>query len=582
MNSINYRSILYYGHDQKFYNDLRFLYDKFSGDFKPNVMYQETKKEKVDFSNFFINVIDYKARLIFIDLSDPITRPEMKKFIDILQTSVFTRKIPLCVIIGVVNDYEYVEELYLKGADLIYSKDMEIDIIAEDCFYFAFKEKVIFKDYAVARITKELEEYKYLDGQMLGKISYLSDKSIRVESNVEIPEAGLENFEFQFKSKAFTQLNMEINKVYERHDPIPTSSVEFAYSYYIPIPYTASDANQVNKVEVREFIDETRKVIPQNVVEILVIDAYFLLYSSASRVDKLLSPNFKINYLSTLSDDMIEIEHFRPNIILFQLTPESENEEEQLIAGEVVDGEAKATSPKDENEENTVFRSKCNDYRLLELMVKRICELKEYRPFIMVFKNTVGEASLNNMVSYSYMISTPNSIENFEVLDFVKKYSNSPKYTNNYIKKEIDLKRNVVFCHYNPKAVIHTSVPIDVIFVNECEVIFHTPVLFAENAIVFLPQPYEFYVTVKKIDRDIDGYVGKLIYKGIINAVSEEAKREVRILVNDIIFQPIKRFRELENKRAEEKKKEYQTKKTQTTAPIEAPKLKKKWVGSGQ
>jgi hypothetical protein len=598
------KTIIYFGDDENFFDDLkpRFVekYQQFQWEF---LTIKEDSSRHIQVK--YLSMIELKPVIIYFDFSS--YSEKLKSLVEMISRDPSFRD---CARIGFVENKENAKKftglglhfIHVKGAEL---HDFVFDAVAQampnvaqsDQFATAKCEESITL-YSFGKVGFMTASYIHLESNMPleeGHNIYVHngiDKNILPSSNFTVKKSYDHDLHYHYdyaydlEYHYVDQPNLDDDELmHEDEDIDPMAQAK-----------KLEEMREKRQEEIESFdhrLKLTRKKLKDwvwdKVDEKKEKKLKVLLYDPKMRILKeenckpLDSFPFSLRCFSRLSDDYEEINKIRPGIIAVQLMGKIEIEDRELFLKAIASYKNKESAennapPKAEwqmsDEDRELLRLKKNlpeiesdDNELIKSIIEKIKSMDNYNPILVLLNchltsaNAIqqsyqyamvmsNEASVSSMVieSMSTMFMKKQQ-EKYEVLMTEKLNQLKQKDPKKYQKFSVsDLKEKRCYLNKNDElSITRMGNPGVLIRLNESEVKFTCDSIL-RMGIYYIEEPFPMFITLAPIEKG-KPYLkerGTNIYRGLINGISEEDKKELRRYVNEVFFKP------LEEKKAKE------------------------------
>ncbi len=514
------KKLAYLGSDKAFEREVRKVYESVSN------------MHLIEFNSFFLtknsslpnvysSLLEFFPRLIFLDFSDK--ELDLTYFFTTIQSNHDLNK---CVIVGLLGEFdeEKAASYFSSGCHLIYTKDNDLKIILNDSYYLAAGVMLLSEIYAKAKIKKDQKTFRNPSFKVLSKLSFVADKAVGIETDLNITQEHIGLLTFQNELLKKLKMN-KLNKVSKYY---ANSTSHTSYAHYFSLGLNGEVAEQFlpNKKELKFWFADQLTEDKEKFTQVLIIDRMFSYYKKNTNL--LLGKNFKIDTVSLLDKDCKLLKELRPNIIVMQIFEESEDDILPEDNDEGVEGEEKKKP------------SSGSVVDIIQNILIHVINDLDYEPILLLFNFNYPTIKFK----YPYVITDTKKIDEVDLSVFIKSYQKSKQFQSNFKQKNFDGGKLAILPGNMPSLKLWIDMPIVVFSLTECEVIFYCDLLLEARTIVYFNHPYNFYVTVKPIRTEVKGYAPGHIFKGIINAATDEVRKRFRTIVNELVFTPLQEKKE--------------------------------------
>jgi hypothetical protein len=256
---------------------------------------------------------------------------------------------------------------------------------------------------------------------------------------------------------------------------------------------------QQHKNKLGKWIDDNLSRSFEKRARVLVIDAEFKFYDHQKRSDK---QPYVLRVLPDLKDIVEDLNRMRPHVIAFCLDKEGQE------------------SPKNPGE------------ALIKMIETIKSKMPDLSPFIVVFNAQISSKEMQERLYYPHLMSIKDELT-VEVLE---------KMADTYSKKLTDkaplneMKRNVYLKKTNSTSLAEILIPITMTKISETDLQFKTDWSLPSGVNLHLTAPVDMHVHIQPIGKT----QGKgFEYYGLIHALGETQKKDLRKYVNSIFFRDL-------------------------------------------
>lgn len=295
---------------------------------------------------------------------------------------------------------------------------------------------------------------------------------------------------------------------------------------------------------------------------------------------------FSLRCFSKLSDDLDEIKKIRPGIIAIQLMGEIEFENREIFLNAIEayknkesmeqTGPPKAEWQMSEDEvelerlKKNLPELEADDGELVKRLIEKVKSIDNYSPIVVLLNSHLqSAAALQQTYQYSMLMTNESEIstvliesmatmflkkqqEKYETLMEQKLNQLKQKDPKKYQRFTIhDLKEKRYYVNKNDTlGIVRYGVPGMIVKMNESELVISSDSEL-KLGIYQIEEPFPMFLTFVPVEKG-KPFVkerGTNFYRGLINGISEEDKKELRRYVNEVFFAPLEqqKAKELED-----------------------------------
>ncbi len=560
------------------------------------------------YQDSFLDFLDVKPSIIYIDFSKNLnSQLQLALMLKRIST---TKHVPM---VGLIDDKKLAKDCWSAGVDFIHVKCGELHDVVYDPYYLAYPKEVSKPDFARARMTQESDLIDDI------RVGYIAADYIHAEGNLFLQKGEVVSIETHLPSDIVPSQKFIVKEV-------KTSDLYYDYKFSYDLEMLFVDKPGVDDAEMEEalkienaferemkvhelqekanlqmdgydqevlnakkkhkdwVLDHVDISHPKKTKILLVDQKMEVLHGEKKPLDQY---PFTIRCQTIMTEDYLELERGRPNIIAMKFTESLDPKEfEELVSDE----KAMAMKEKMKTLESEAMEK-------IKNMIDWIKTVKGYNPFVILFNcDNYTSKAFQDTLKYPLVITYKGEMVLTTILDmaglFEKKQEanfsqkiktkiealkkeNIQKYgrlrESDFIEDRYYIRKSNPLSHalYKHNIIIKTMTESEVVFAIDKEIKLC-------NYRLFFPTE----VSVKLIPQDEKPYVkesGKLLYKGLFHATGEHEKKELRRHVNEIFFSGINQERAKEDAAFKEvhdqallEKEELDNPETESERPLES------------
>lgn len=254
-----------------------------------------------------------------------------------------------------------------------------------------------------------------------------------------------------------------------------------------------------HKALLSEWIDDNIKKSYEKKAKLLVIDGQFNFYDDQQRTD---THPFTIRCVSFLEDINRELDRLDPQVIAFSID--------------------KISDPLKKNTTD----------KLIELIKISKEKYQESAPFIVVFNCEEGSKKLRQEFGYPHLMCVKEELSVDLLVRMAETYEKKLAQTLQKIKRPSKEEKKVFLKKTNIASLGEIMIPLTVIKASESDITIQSATPLATGLNIHLQTPVNIFLNI----RPIKGPEKIPHYLGLIHALSELEKKDLRRYVNSIFF----------------------------------------------
>lgn len=606
--------ILYIGSEKNYFTNISFRfktsYPDIDWDFHSIEVNSSSNGEML-----FLKILKIKPQIIYLDFCNYLE--QMFILSELISRDPLFAKVP---IVGLTDKKEAIRECLGVGADFMYVKGGEFFDQVYAPMIMAFPKRVKPVKFAQAKLSREVEliddfrvgyiapTYMHVEGNLL------LEEGKTVVFNSSVPAKNVPSKRFIVKNRSESNLYYDFNYSYDldfvfvdepvfeeehQEDALGVTDEKERLAIIkkakknqqLLIQNYKNDYIHAQKKHKEWVVDNMQDFNLEKKTKVLVIDKGMRIFSLSHDMDYRKKYSFRC--FTSFDDNFKNVLKIRPSIIVLQLLSEVTPNEDQIlekVLEKIKDDEIKHEFAEDwEKKRYTELVEKIPELQKEEIsnvgkLVSAIKAQQDYSPIIVLF-NCFWQTSKSLQESFMYpMIVTYGDTLNMEVVVNLadiyekredEKLSELIKNKILQLKKrdpkkygrlnESDFKEKKYFIKKS-NALSYGSIKNKILLtlMTESEVRFHSEVeLPMKTYRLEYPMPMSINLVPIQDGKDFLDEKGSKIYRGIIHSISENDKKVLRQVVNDILFRPLnekrakeqEEFKELNEKISEERRK---------------------------
>lgn len=506
------------GNDKLYYGSLRKRFEKeypeYAFDFK-----EFASSELFDPQRFYVKCNKRMPEFVFVDFS--LEEEKCFRFCKLLRRDNRTKKISTTAIFDYLIPEETISRSLMAGNRINQIKGTDVGGVIYDAFVLYAPEEA---KYPAVALASQKGEISYLIQDL--RLSYITREHFKIETNTLLPEGQIVELSKHALKGILESNKFKVSKVAEDnlyYNARYAIFLDYFYSKYNEpgmdeylksrrIPQETIDAKlEEVRNNVTRWVNSNYKNLKTKTTKILIIDRTLNIFHSIK--GELDDYPFSINVQSILTEQQIQINRHRPNIISFVY--------EQLPEGEGIDPFS--------------FNS---DHSLREI-VETVKKIPNYMPIIVVFNSNVRSSDFQSKFQYKKILTYQDDPD----IDIIAKFAHG--YDDSI---EEDPEKRVYFSSTDLNTVLQCKRQVELVAISEFLVYFKTQDHIPKYTVFRMDSPVKMLVTVVPMSPEDEFAKEKNCYKAIINGLDDYEKQQLRQSINKIFF----REKELEKKKERE------------------------------
>jgi hypothetical protein len=255
-----------------------------------------------------------------------------------------------------------------------------------------------------------------------------------------------------------------------------------------------------HRKQLLRWLDDNASRSLEKKAKVLVIDQDFHFYDDKPRTDK---HSYTLRCLPYFEDIGLEFDRLEPQVIAFALDhPEAElqkNTEQQLE-------------------------------RMMNAVKNKI---QDTSPFVIVFNSESSSKELQDKFSYPNIMSTGSELSVDVLVRMGDIFDKKMTETNLIQKPKVRGKSQVFIRKTNPASISEIMIPIKVLKLSETDMIFQCEHTLKPGMNIHLTSPVDMFVNIQPTKNT---QAKNPEYYGLIHALGEDQKQELRRFINSVFF----------------------------------------------
>ncbi len=446
-----------------------------------------------------------------------------------------------CAVVGLL-DYllprHMIEESVCSGVNLNHIKSAEISDVVWDAFMLAFPKEAKKDPRAEGKVNEDL------DCKALFKIGYVTGAYLHVETD------------WLFKAGEVVELetNLSPNFMIQRFRVSKANSENLFYhydnSYNLEYDFAIDENSKLNiakqvqlqKNKIVRWIEDTQDNTFPKDTRILIVDKQLKQFKT--EFSKTFNSPYSIRYHNELDKNLpMTMRRVKAAIIAIQLDTQS--------MSEIADNEKEKKKTKD-------ALIPGNNIENLQHLINCISQIKEYKPFVLVYNTTHTSQALQETLKYPKIMVDPGVINYSKISHLAKAYQekvNKAKMTVPKGGKKPE--KRLVIKNNDPRSFAEKNFSVSVLTMTESAMTFGCDLQLPDYTSLEFTKPVEYYGTIiPSGDMFLPDCDKKYTYYALVNALGENEKKELRQFVNSTFFKDkdAKRQQELNEFKAKNQK----------------------------
>ncbi len=496
----------YFGDDEAYYKTLLTEFAKHSKlkiDFK-RVFESDEKK----IQSLFLKIYREKPECVFIDFSTH--TQDYLHLARILERTPNESKVITVGLVDYLSPSEVLVESIATGVHLTHIKGSECFDVVYDVSLLLNPDVYLPHGFAQAQLEQEEwvggipikigrinyeglhfeTDYPLQVGDRIRIKSFWSEKKIVLSQEVVVADVSTKNLFYHFKYAVDAKFVFV-----DEFIPPPEMEEEII----IERNYHREKLITHHRKLLMEWVDENITNSYERKAKLLVIDSQFRFYDGQQRTD---THPFTIRCVPYLEDTNRELDRLEPQVIAFSM-------------------------------EKTNDLLKKNTYeKLIELIKISKEKYQESAPFIVVFSIDESSKKLRQELDYPHMMCVKEELTVELLVRMAASYEKKLAQTLQKIRRSSNGDKKVFLKKTNKASLAEIMIPLTVVKASESDVTIQSTTPLATGINIHLTTPVNMFLSI----RPMKGQEKVPHYLGLIHALSEVEKKDLRRYVNSIFF----------------------------------------------
>jgi hypothetical protein len=495
----------YFGDDEAYFRSLK---SEFKKHVKSSIEFHriyESTESKIQ--SLFLKIFNQKPACVFFDFS--------KQTQDYLHLARITSRTPLdhkLVTVGLfdlLSSYETVRESVATGTNLTFIKSAEIFDVVFSVTKLVAPDSIGEHGFATASLND------FIEASIICKVGYLVEGGLHIETDQPLNKGDKILFNHYWlkkrivPSREVTITDSSTSNLFYQYK----SSIDLEFQFideYKPsegmleadIKQRTDERNEKltwHKKLLKKWIDDNMISSLEKKAKVLVVDSSFKMFYDSKRTDK---HPYTIRCISSFSDYNNELDRMRPKIIAFNFEP-------------------------GDNTRNNIESLK----RLSSSIAATMSDLN---PYLIVFNTDSNSLDLQSTIQYKNTLCDKSELSApvlLSMADMLQKKISTDLFKN----KDKPIKR--YFIDKTNRASIGEIVKsVTILKISETDLILQSETNFPSGTNLHFTSPVEMFVHITPSPKPS----GKLPeYIGLIHAITETDKKELRRFINSVFFRDL-------------------------------------------
>jgi hypothetical protein len=494
--------VFYLGNDEAYFKTLQRDFKRFTRfDIDLKQLY-ESEESKIQ--SLFVKVYKQSPVLVFIDYSN--ATQDYLHITRLLTRTPLDKKIITVGLVDFLTPPEILEESISAGVDFAHIKQSDaFDVVFDVSRTLAPQDKMQ-HGFATAKLKEELlagvpakvgyieqqgihieTDYPLSKGDRVRLKTHLNDKKVFPSQEVFIQATSKSNLFYQFQQNVDAQFLF----VDEFHPPEGMESADIDAKKFERL-----ESIEHYKKELHKWIDDNLSRSLEKKAKVLVVDQDFTFYLDQKRTDK---HPYTIRCVPYLKDMHEELDRLRPQVIAVSL------------------------------EKPELPTAKNNVQMLMNLVGELKGKFADLAPFIVIFNTETNSKEFQSLLSYDHVMATgaPFSVDVMvRMAEIFEKKMKKAQVIGVKDEEKVFIKKT------NAASNAHIMISVNMTKISETDIYFESDAPFKEGMNLKFTYPVNMYVNI--IPNKGQGKVPE--YYGLIHALGEADKMELRRFVNSVFF----------------------------------------------
>ncbi len=482
----------------------------------------------------FCEILDIKPNILYIDFAlNPDLCLELSKYIRKDST---TKRFSTTAL-HQYNDFEkYLPKALMAGLRVNHIKSGEIMDVAYDGMCLFNVDKTAPPEFATAETQIITTVYQDL------RVSYVDNNQFHIETKSPLTEGSILELNDHFLEEVMEHKNVEVTNQSDRN-----LYYDLRYSYDLKFEF-AEQYNSERYAQVTDpaMLEKLKEQDAEKRLEKVQGVKKKIAHWLAKRVGEMSPPKkAKImvidRTLSFLRDVNIKLEKLDYTLILQSMLQGEREQLKRFMSHVVIYNFEKPLGGEQDDE----F---INGLTNLRAIIKTIEGIENYNPIVVVFNAGEEKGKIKSLIPYKKFLTYSEElsidlvtnlahkmISSIEVEEQKKIETESANTTSEL--KSLGPSHRVYFSSNDPESIIHLKRPIKIIEVNELTMYFECPDEIPSYTCFRIKHPFSSVLTVVPMPANSPHNNKPNVYYSLLNGIGEDEKKDVRQLINKLIFQ---------------------------------------------
>jgi hypothetical protein len=494
----------YFGDDEAYFRTLSAEFAKHSRMSIAFKRFFETDEKKIQ--SLFLKVFQNKPSCVFIDFSKH--TQDYLHLARIISRSSMEHELVTVGLVDFLSPPEVLAESIATGVDLNHIKSAESFDVVFDVSKLVSTNDTGEHGFAKASLKDEYE------AGITAKVGYIHAEGMHIETDIHVQKGDRLRINHHWTQKkivpsreVFVSDVSQKNLFYHFKYAV---DVDFLFiDEFIPAEGMEAEIIEQKKVEREHTIQQYKKLLSRwindNVTvslekkaKVLVVDREFHFYNDQARTDK---HAYTIRCVPYLDETGNEIDRLEPQVIAFSIdkeSPEAKNTIEKLSG-------------------------------LINLIKTKG---EETGPFVIVFSCSTTSKELQESLGYPHIMTTPADLSVDVLVRMAEIFNKRLSKSLPAMTKVTKVPQKVFLKKTNAASIAEIVFPITIIKLSETDLIFQTDRELPIGMNIHLTSPVDMFVNVQPSK----GQSKIPEYYGLIHALGEVQKKDLRKFVNSVFF----------------------------------------------
>ncbi len=461
-----------------------FSYDHVRGDFEIQAIDYES-------GELVVSVVEHMPNIVIIDfVNENHLNGILKEIVFLKRIYKFQSVLFAAIFPGAISD-EFIQLVYSSGVQIGFIKGGELDTFLADCFYLGVDDLSSIPRYARARkIDRTLEV------GMVSSLRSLSADYFCIETDCEI-----------FDKKLSTRLPMFKDLKCRQFEVISHDSASKLYPYLesyelalpFPGPWDEMTEELILQETVNTWLDLNQETLQLTKGSVKIITENATILPEVFECSKEAPYNLSIAMGASLEEIKKQISANQPELIFYDLSSNSDNEIENL-----------------------------------ESLIRYVKSFPELRPVFLITHTKSKSEAFQKVYGYSQIVCLDHKLDS-KIFNL---------FVNTYLEKSIsssqceEYKLNLT----DPRRAMDVFINVEVTSLTEHEFSFISDLDLPMYTVLHLNLPVKCYATIVPSYYELEASRKGKHYLAIFHGMVEDEAQKLRIVVNQIIYEPLKAF----------------------------------------